>query len=436
MKRWILALLCLLSLTVTACNGKEADTETDAQGGAKQSLRIEDINESGKLLPLTEIKFYGQEEEQTYWNSYVPHSMAKGKQGYYFASFGMGNNGLNSDQVLLLGHVSEDGTRCIPVCSDARCGHTEDDCSAYFQDYEAQIWYYRDSLYTVKRSNGNAVLVRLKPDGGDRQELFEIGAVPVDGASGTRLVFCDDCVYAYDNRTNLMMGIEYGTGIRKRSLDGKTDEEIITSREISSGFNNARSYGGNVFFIYHTYTYDSENQSAWLDSKGMYCYDTHTGAVNRVLDVKVSDYAIDTEKKLLYCYVMFEGLYAYDLTTGERKLLYEAEETTQICHLSYDGTYLYLDNQQGVYYIDLYAPDTLRKITVLDKEGTKVNEIGNLMTRNVLFGDERMLFVFAGAVYDHEIGPRGEGDYVNFGPAYIKKEQIGTATEFSLSVWP
>ena len=156
--------------------------------------------------------------------------------------------------------------------------------------------------------------------------------------------------------------------------------------------------------------------------------------VYRVLDKDVSDYAIDLDNQILYYFVAHEGLYEMDMRTRNSKLIYEPEEYTKICYISYDGQYICLDNEWYVYYLGPYN-EALHKVTVLNCNGDKLNQF-DVGIDTVLMGDEQKLFLFSGATFSHAIGISGEGEYAVFGPAYINKSEVGSVNEFSYSVWP
>lgn len=419
-KTGLAVLVCIWAVILTGC-GKT--------GGGVSLESMEKLNQNGELLSMTEISFYEQDDEkQACWNDAANHSMVKTDNGYYFAG-----ESPNSS-AMVLGHIDEEKEQCVPVCGKEGCGHRTGDCSAYFKGYEDQVWYYKGQMYAVKQEYGRATLVQISLDGTQRKDLFEVAnaGVSKDTATDTRIVFGNDCVYAYD-RVDIRNSKEDETSIRKRSLDGKTDEKIITTKEKNGTFDNAMCYGGNLFFTYYRKNFDNTNKKIVTESTGLYCYDSHTGKVSRILDLNISDYAIDMEKMTLYCYVMYEGLYAYDLKTGERKLLYAAEDNTQICHFSYDEKYFYLDNMLGVYNISWDFKDSQHKVILLDKEGKKLDKIINIENKTILFGDDKeRLFMSGGA--SHKIN-MGNKIYTYTGPYYLEKPKLEEHFMFKPYTW-
>lgn len=404
-------ILVLTLFILVGCNN-------DANTTAETAVSIEKTNESSYIKPITEIEF-DDYEEQAYWNAYG-HHMAACDNGYYFAGFGY--TGASS---LFLGFVNENLSLCTPLCSDAQCNHMKDECSAYFKNYEAQVWVHNNKIYVVKRDNGKSVLVQVNKDGTSRRDLFEIGTVPLDDAYTTSLAFYKDFVFSYDR--NLYVSMEFNkqaNNIRMRSLDGKEDRIIITSTEANCAYNKVRNVGGNLFFTY--YKYEMKGTGVELNSTGLYCYDIKKGELNRIIDENVIDYAIDRKNNKLYCYIMYNGLYEYDLATGGNRKIYEAEDYTQICQLSADENYLYLDNSWGVNYI-IASPEALKKykqLIVIDKAGDVVKRLCGIGYNDILFGDDKALFLSAEAINVDG----NELDEINRpvwgGPAFYKKEEL------------
>lgn len=153
-KKIVFAATFILLLALVGCGKGEEAQETAAP--LPKTVNVEELNDSGKLLPITQIQWYDKESYQPYWCFNSPHRMTKGEDGYYFAGFAK-----SGSESLFLGHVSEDGSECIPVCSDASCNHQSYDCTACFSGYEPTVWYYKDYIYTMKRDKGNVILVGL-----------------------------------------------------------------------------------------------------------------------------------------------------------------------------------------------------------------------------------------------------------------------------------
>lgn len=414
--------LLILLLSIWGC-GKEEQKPSGP-------IDIRELNSKKTLTPLSEVQFYEEDDEQQYWGN-LGNRMTKNNNGYYFASMGYTGNG-----GMFLGYIGSDMQECTPLCNDALCDHKNEECTAYFHEYESQIWSYKDYLYAIKRVDGATYLVRLDMDGRNRKELFEIGLVPADKGDNTTLTFYDDCVYSYD-RLQYVLGIGKAQNlIRKRSLDGKTDRYIVTSNEQNCAYNKVRSYNGNLFFTYFSYVYKDGNMI--FDSYGLYCYDTKKDELYHLLDSKVMDYTIDMENGKLYCFVLNEGLYEYDFRTCDGRKIYEAGKDTWNCTVSCDGRYIYLENYWSLSTVFNDAEHKERhKVVVLDKSGSVLNEIGNIADI-VLFGDEDYLFQFTGARFktEHNTDPKDLTQFAYFGPSYVKKSEITTAKEFTRVLWP
>lgn len=428
-KFFLTGILLLLLLLTCACNAKE-----EKNSGP---IDIYELNQSGILTPLSQVQFYEEDEEQQYWSN-MSNRMTKCNGGYYVAS-----SGYTGTSGMCLGYVDSDMNQCTPMCSDSLCNHKNSNCNAFYDDYEAQIWSYKNKLYAIKRESGRTHLVEIDVDGNNRKTLFEIGYIPLTENDSTTLTFYDNCVYSYD-RLLYVLGVNKSPNyIRKRSLDGKTDEYVITSSEDGCGYNKVRSYNGNLFFTYHSYVY-RENELVF-NSRGLYCYDIKKHELYRLLDDNVIDYALDTENNKVYCFIDKEGLYEYDFKTGDRKKIYEAGEDTFTCTVSYDGNYIYMDNHWSLFAMagsDSYKEH--HRAIVLDKTGKIVNEICNIdMSNVILFGDEDYMFQYGWAEFktDHHTDDKPGNltdfsEYAYFGSSYIKKSEIATAKEFTKILWP
>lgn len=439
-RKRILLSISIVLLFLTACGADEKKLAEAPVGDTAPDIEV--INQSGELLPPDKIKFYDNVTEQPYWSSYG-HNMCTYRGGYCFAGWANTCNVGMEDNGMFLGYINKEYKQCVPVCNDALCDHTTPDCTAYFGSYETQIWSYKDSLYAVKSVDGKAILVNISPDGAGRKDLFEIGISPVDNVSATTLAFYNDAVYSFDRYTGLALGLPYETSISKHSLDGKIAGKVITSNAANAAFDTVKCYGGNLFFTYKQYS----NQGGMkLISTGLYRYDIYTGQIDRLLDLDVSDYAVDMENMRMYCFIADKGVYKYDLRTGEQTLLYASEAQTRNCYMSFDGQYIYFDNRPGMFFNGpVMTDENVHKVTVIDTNGQVISSVGVGKTDTVLFGDERNLFCVSGEVFDHKIefewiDPEKEivwtNAYVSLGPSYFSKENVKEGTDFTDIHWP
>ncbi len=440
-RKLLLLSISIALLFLTACGADEKKLTEASVGDTAPDIEV--INQSGELLSLDKIKFYDSVTEQPYWSSYG-HNMCTYRDGYCFTGYAVSSH-VGKNAGMFLGHIDKECKQCVPVCNDALCDHITPDCTAYFVGYEAQIWSYRDSLYAVKNVDGKAILVNISPDGAGRKDLFEIGISPVDNISATTLAFYNDAVYSFDRYTGLTLGLPYETSISKHSLDGKIAGKVITSNAANAAFDTVKCYGGNLFFTYKQYS----NQGGMkLISTGLYRYDIYTGQIDRLLDLDVSDYAVDMENMRIYCFIADKGVYKYDLRTGEQTLLYESEAQTRNCYMSFDGQYIYLDNRPSMFFnVSVMTDENVHQVTIIDTNGQVINTVDVGKSDMVLFGDERNLFCVSEEVFDHkiefefidpDINPEmiWTNAYVSFGPSYFSKKNVKEGTDFINIHWP
>lgn len=421
MKKQITRITVLLLILSLAGCGKSKTEES--------TVRVEDIKNT--VMDIKEITFAGTEDSQPYWNVFS-HPLAAGEYGYYFMMQDRPGN--------VLEHIDAETCKRVIVCNQPQCDHADNTCPAVFEDeqYEQAVWYYQNHLYFIKSTQeGQAILVQTNADGTDRKELFEIGNAAA--AQIYNLVFCDGSVYIY-NRTgncNLRAGVDVmQINIRKRSLDGKTDINIITSDEENAIFDAVKAYGGNVFFVYTHTTFDQETRTNTTTGEGLFCYNTRSGKIGKIIDKEVCDFAVDEKNYILYYYVIQEGLYRYELDTGIDTLIYPAQRNTMLCQVSCDGSYIYLDN--GRWCSFTRAEDLSKKVWILDTDGTPLYELDNQKAYASFFGDGRYLFIEVsrglpqeGAVIDRNHNPR-----VNYDLNYILKSDIPSGNvEWRTTEW-
>ena len=410
---FLIFLLCVLILILVSCG------RTNKTGD--NTVRVEDIK--NKTMNMSEVIFKEKEDNQAYFNIYS-HPAAVGEHGYYY----MFRAGYDK----LLTHIDVETGECIPVCNQPQCSHDNTKCPAVFEGYIDEMYCYDGKLYFIKYSNeGKAILVQTKIDGTDRKELFEIGSAPEDKVRLYNLAFYDNYVYIYSSSGNCTHTFDGSMqiSIRKRSLDGKEDTKIITSDEENSIFDALKVYGGNLFFVYTHTAFNKETRKNETTSEGLFCYNSYTGKVGKIIDKRISDCTVDEENRVLYYYVINEGLYKYEFDTGVDKLIYKADRNTALCQVSYDGKYIYLDN--GRWYIFTRDNDLSAKIWVLDSYGKELNVIDNAGISPSYFGDSESLFSEYGAL----LGNRVDLDEKDTGIRYILKSDITTTKDWKKVMW-
>jgi len=346
-----------------------------------QTVNKDPSNTSENLIDLSSIGT-SSDESQSYWNP-SEHNIARGENGYYFLS----------DLGDYLMYFDEETHTSFPLCGKADCKHTDSTCNAFLGKHDHlmdTIYYYRNNVYLLALSNGNAILERVNADGSGRQEIGKVGES--DGGSGSeKLVFSGDFVYVF-YRGHENSNAENTEVVNKMSLDGKSEETIFEFTGTNARIYNGRSYGNKLLFLIETYKKD-ENKNYDLKGLGLYAYDYITGETSKVIDDNISDYSVDLQNNMIYYFVVGEGLYKMNISTKETKKIFEANEDCMYGELSYDGRYLYIDNEFWIG-LQLGKIKIQEKCWVVDANGTIINTIPCDDFLEMYFGDEKFLFGF------------------------------------------
>ncbi len=372
-------LSCILIMSLSACSSKEDSTDN--------------INEDNKYswkntMDIKKVSFDNSEDCQPYWNSRAGHQLAKSDMGYY-CMYNMTNL-----KGIILGNFNPETGECVVLCDRAQCAHDNEKCPAFFNEteYLCKVWRYKEKLYVIKcDSEKNAVLVQLDLDGKNRKELFEIGKLIVEQQSPREmynLTFCDADVYIYRSAGNCQFSTskDMEINVRRRSLDGKKDEIIMKSSEDYCIFDSVKAYGGNIFFAYTHYITEDYSFETTVKGEGLFCYNPDTGELGKIIDKRIIDYSIDEKNKVIYYYVINEGLYKYEFDSGNDTLIYKAEEKSSMCQITYAGGKIYMDNGMWA-----FGNRANNRTWILDTDGKVLKELQGFGWIAYL-GDEGCIF--------------------------------------------
>lgn len=334
------------------------------------------------------------DDSQAYWNIYN-HNVARGETGYYYmlSSFSRTSN-KSMTQGSFLYYMDADTGVSTLLCSKPDCSHNDTDCNAWLSvNYGSdQIYYYNGYLYAYKYNdeNGLVYLVRISSDGSERKELFEIG-------KGKEVPYClafhDNSVYVHIRQGGVSGYDEITSVIRRRSLDGKEDENIYEKTSIGAQVYGVKCYGNKIFFMVEEQSRASkDSQERLFNRQGLFVYDCGTKKYEQFIDGAVSDYTIDTDNNVIYYYLVNDGLYKRNLSgEGKPEKLYTFEDKqTNICQLSYDGTYLYMSNE--LYPTFFLEPAKSYELYVCDTDGKILKQIETPGPFTMFFGDSEYLF--------------------------------------------
>ena len=353
-------------------------------------------------------------DDQPYWNIFN-HSVAKAENGYYYLDKYVG------DELFYIPiyYMDAETGESIILCGKADCNHNNAECNAILNSFDGyntqQLYYHNEMLYVIydDESSGLSYLEQIAPDGSYRKRLFEIGEI----LPAYCLVFHDDSVYIYQ-RQGGVSGYEENTAtIRRRSLDGEEDEYVYEYTGQGAVIYAAKSYGDKLFFIVEEEPRVSteEHSERTYERKGICAYDYNTKQVTQVCREAVCDYTIDVNNNTIYYYVFNDGLYKRKLSDSRAEKIYSMKDgETNICQVSFDGTYVYLSNEQ--YYVFFYQKTDFY-LYVLDTDGNELNRIATPGMYCTSFGDDKYVFC------KESMG--------NASFRYIKKSDILTAKEWT-----
>jgi len=389
-------IITLLTGSLTSC-GKEAANKVDN----KEINSQKDINLSADDS--------SDDESQSYFSA-GNHNVAKGEHGYYFLS----NLSMN------IMYFDTESLTSFPLCGKADCKHDDYTCNSYLgvaTHIPYTIYYYKSYIYIVKISDGNAVLERINADGSARQELGII--CPNNDDNNIGLVFHGDSVYVFDCAHQTYSDTDYTEVIRKISLDGDSEGNIFEYTGTNITILTGKSYGNKLFFQTRKVTKDANNNltGSYL---GLFAYDYTTQETVQVLDSNISSYSVDVKNSIIYYFIEGDGLYKYSITTKENIKIFEADEETGSCKLSYDGRYIYMDN---IYWCRTQKATLQKKLPqkcwVIDSDGSNINTINCDGVFTVYYGDEDFMF----ANKTNNSAPESL--------AYINKNDIENATDWT-----
>jgi len=325
-----------------------------------------------------------EDDTQPYWNIYN-QSVAAAEGGYYYLK-----DVTYPSFFTYIKYMDAQTRQTTLLCNKAECQHKDSSCNAFVDKFnynQMSIYYYKNFVYMIKNneSDGNSYLIQITPDGSQRKEMFEIGALNV----AYKLAFGGDAVYIY-NRVG-GNGIEPTTEtVRRRSLDGKEDEIVYSYTDTGAQISAVKLYGDKAFILVKKCARDSSGGREF-QGKGVFVYDRNTKETIPLLEYNVTDFTVNTDNGNIYFYVLDEGLYSQPLSGGKRKKIYDCEEgLNNLSEISTDGQYLYINN--GMYKNMLYKIDSY--VWVLDFDGNVKNKIKapTKAPLSALFGDDKYLF--------------------------------------------
>lgn len=308
------------------------------------------------------------------------------KDGYFLLSNG------------LLQYLDPQTLQMRPACSDPNCDHNSPDCPAYFMMSPSEkdsfltdtfLYNYGGNLYVFgwqeeSRALRHNFIYQVSTDTFKRQKA----AYLFDSGGSLSILFMMHRGYVYFVRGGAD-GLDEATATLYRVPLGSTDtdtkpETVYEFTGYGANILGLSAFGNNFFFETSSYT----DAGGSTETTQLLCTDIHTLETKTVLEnVPYSYLAADG-----YVYYLSDAqsLHRLDLKSGEDMLFYK---TNQLCNLSADSNYIYLDNAMAM---NLDERITGRVITVIDKSGNPVTTVVPRAADDQCYfgGDDLMLFSY------------------------------------------
>lgn len=241
MKNLIMMLL-LAAVLLCGCGGGEEGDPEMVDFSTAPTIPIEEVKE----FPLLELEGNGTKPTFHGWQVEAENGM-----------FLMKQVGTTFGNVL---HFFDYTTgEAYPACVAPNCTHDSEDCPAYFYDGRL-IHYDGEWLYYTVQEKGSYVLMRQRPDGSDRKQVFETN----ESGKPNVIAQMDGEVYAdgilYFHMSGVLFDPETATmesGEKICALDLKTGKVTAFPYEFGDNSNSGTTYiqgmyGDNLMVTHRT----------------------------------------------------------------------------------------------------------------------------------------------------------------------------------------
>lgn len=299
-------------------------------------------------------------------------------------------------------YYSEKGnTEYIKLCNKPNCNHSTEDCNAYLGAY--QIGYYKDKIYYISRRDYYVnTLNCMNMDGTNHKEIKVLNNAYIS----TFGYFHNGYFYYMLGFPGLqLIGITNDdNNLYKVKVDDNSKPEIILTGDIIKK---------SMFYVVEDTIYlivsDDEGFGCCL-----YSYSCKTGALTKISDcwAGISYYTKDYG----YCYRINEGIYKYNVETGEVTLEKAIKfDNHGHCEVRFYPDYIYLIHNRNDDYRALREQDLVLYIYNWDYEiiETVLLDFINKGKRGGFITDVGDYIIFA-------------SDMDNKPDYYIDKSEIGT----------
>lgn len=266
------------------------------------------------------------------------HYVSKGESGYYFLGGRSGRYIMYFDTVT---------NQTIPLCSKAECKHDSAECAAYVDGtiVYSYIFFYNGKLYWFINEGGMLTAIEGEQDGSNQKRVAAL--CTYSDNTTFECVFVNDYIYFTENGGNEISDEDKTVKLKRMSLTDKKIEDVYEYTGKNAVIQNLKAYSNDVYSLI-TAVEETGEKTCKRSGKGLYISNANSNETKKVIDDSVSDFCLDTKNKYLYYYVYSDGLYR--VKDNNKENILKATEQTGFCNLTFDGNYVYMDNEYWAFY--------------------------------------------------------------------------------------
>ena len=359
-KRTILIIL-IIALLLCSCQSSTKDnSDTDFDSLLKKSTNID----------FGDTTYNIETDSQNYFEMQM-RAITASPDGYFFFKW--------YPKAKILCFIDKNTKKCIPVCSRADCRHNDDSCDAAYHGLN-YINYYNGSLYAVGAQTdinnppyAYFYLYRISCDSSVYEKVFDMVYVDGNNTIVPPFIMHRGCVYYI-----IKNGEEYFLYLY--DIDKKSKQLLYYVKDPYAVLGVMQGYGDGIFFT----VCPGENEK----DKLIY-YNRKNGEYYEIIEkMSSASYTIINDGILYY-----DGKHIkkVEFTTLDETDFIECERV----YVSYDGRYVYTDNEWNCTYDKEHLDYSNRRVEVYGVDGKHIdtiNLVGN--TGFPMFGDKDYMFFY------------------------------------------
>ncbi|MCR5636225.1 MAG: hypothetical protein K6F76_03475 [Clostridiales bacterium] len=362
MKKYISLVLALITvLAFTSCTSNDS---------YKDSAINKDYVKVGKDDPV----YFGD-----------LRNIVNAEDGYYFTEDGWN----------FLYYFDKESKKVVPVCNMPNCDHNNNSCNAYLGDirHYSGLWYYDENIYVIGFSNGIMGLYQISKDGSTRKRSCDF----LETGNEYSIITTVHRGFAY---FSINRGDNKAQVYQVELKENAKPKLIFEFEGIDACVDFVRGYNENIYIAVSSY----DDKSYEASTNSLYSYSIPKDAYDKIpIDDLCGHWTLIDDNTLIYRTP--NAVMKYDLKADKPTEFYNEPLMP-----SYDGRYIYLDNDVTLFREmaqggDEYQIDK-RSIKVVDLSGKLIDEIKIKTDGMCYFGDEDYLFIDL----NEKISASGEGD--------------------------